>query len=199
MAYRIEQFSTTLNYSTVAVKHLLLAFYNAIFTRAMLSERARVLAIRGPVSVRLCLSQVGVLSKAMDGLTWFLACRLLSLSTTPCFRESVRKIIKNTTINLIFKTAIGILVIANHNCFRVLFEKKLLPYVLFEKCIYILALEMASPGTLSFTMRKFSYLQNKGTSLLKFFLNARLQKFLHGILIVETCYQLSSRRWTLSA
>ena len=45
----------------------------------------------------------------------------------------------------VFKTAISILVISNHNSFRVLFEKKLLPYILFEKYIYIFGLEMASP------------------------------------------------------
>jgi len=37
------------------------------------------------------------------------------------------------------------LVISNHNSFRVL-SIKLLPYILFEKYSYILALEMASPG-----------------------------------------------------
>ena len=37
--------------------------------------------------------------------------------------ESVLKIIVNNTINLFFKTAIGILVISNHNSFRVLFDK----------------------------------------------------------------------------
>jgi len=36
-------------------------------------------------------------------------------------------------------------VISNHNSFRVL-SIKLLPYILFEKYNYILALEMASPG-----------------------------------------------------
>jgi len=50
------------------------------------------------------------------------------------------------------------LLISNHNSFRVLFDK-LLPYILFEKYIYIIALEIAIPenqhcanciGTLSF-------------------------------------------------
>jgi len=36
--------------------------------------------------------------------------------------------------------------------------------------------------------------KNKGTSLWNFFLNSRLRKFRHGISIVETCYQLSSRK-----
>jgi len=51
----------------------------------------------------------------------------------------------NNTINIFFETAIGILVISEHNSFRVRFDK-MLPYILFEKYIYILALEMASPG-----------------------------------------------------
>jgi len=36
--------------------------------------------------------------------------------------------------------------------------------------------------------------KNKGTSLWNFVLNSGLRKFCHGILIVETCYQLSSRK-----
>jgi len=58
----------------------------------------------------------------------------------------VRKIIVNNTVKFIFKTAISILLISNHNSFRVLFDKiASVPYMLFEKYIYILALEMASP------------------------------------------------------
>jgi len=62
--------------------------------------------------------------------------------------------------NFIFLTAISISVISNHNTVSECCLIKLLPYILFEKCIYILALEMASPGnqycascigTLSFT------------------------------------------------
>jgi len=34
-----------------------------------------------------CLSQVGVLSKWMDGSSWFLACRLLSTYPTLCFKQ----------------------------------------------------------------------------------------------------------------
>ena len=76
--------------------------------------------------------------------------------------ESVPKIIINNTMYayLFFKTTISILVISDHNGFRVLFILiKLLPNILFQKYIYILALEMASPvnqhcanciGTLSF-------------------------------------------------
>jgi len=56
----------------------------------------------------------------------------------------VPKIITNDKINLLFKTAISILVISNHSSFRVPFDK-LLQYILFEKSIYILALKMASP------------------------------------------------------
>ena len=36
--------------------------------------------------------------------------------------------------------------------------------------------------------------KNKGTSLWNFVLNSGLKEFRHGILIVETCYQLSSRK-----
>ena len=36
--------------------------------------------------------------------------------------------------------------------------------------------------------------KNKGTFLWNFVLNAGLRKFRHGISIVETCYQLSSRK-----
>jgi len=57
----------------------------------------------------------------------------------------VPKIIINNTINL-FLTEISILVISNHNSFRVQFDK-IASYVLFEKYICILALKMASPGT----------------------------------------------------
>jgi len=66
----------------------------------------------------------------------------------------------NNTINLFVKTAISILVISNHNCFRVL-------YISFEKYTYILALEMASPwnqhcanciGKLSFRIAKVAVL-----------------------------------------
>jgi len=46
--------------------------------------------------------------------------------------ESLPKIIINDTINLVFKTAISILVISNHNSFRVLFKIKLLPYILLK-------------------------------------------------------------------
>ena len=59
------------------------------------------------------------------------------------------KIIINDPINL-FLTAISILVISNHNSFRVLFDIiaiiTLLPCILFEKYTNILALEMASLG-----------------------------------------------------
>jgi len=51
--------------------------------------------------------------------------------------ESVPKIIINDTISLFFRPAINILVISNHNIFRVLFDKIY---------IYILSLEMTSPG-----------------------------------------------------
>ena len=43
----------------------------------------------GPVSVMsVCLSQVGVLSKGMNGLIWFLAGKLLSTSPTLRFKQT---------------------------------------------------------------------------------------------------------------
>jgi len=60
--------------------------------------------------------------------------------------ESVPKIIINSTINLLFKTAISILAISNRNSFRVLFDKIAFVYFGRKKYIYILALETASPG-----------------------------------------------------
>jgi len=46
-----------------------------------------------------------------------------------------------------FKTAISILLISSHDSFRVLFDKIASVYILFEKYIHILALEMTSHGT----------------------------------------------------
>jgi len=46
---------------------------------------------------------------------------------------------------IFFKTAISILASSNRNSFRLLLDK-LLPYILFEKYIYILALKMATLG-----------------------------------------------------
>jgi len=48
---------------------------------------ARVLAVSLRLSVSVCLSQVGVLSKWMDGSSWFLARRLLSTCPTLFFEE----------------------------------------------------------------------------------------------------------------
>jgi len=48
---------------------------------------ARVLAIALCLSVCVCLSQVGVLSKGMNGLMWFLAWRLFSTSPALSFKE----------------------------------------------------------------------------------------------------------------
>jgi len=64
---------------------------------------------------------------------------------------------------IIFKTAISISVISNRNSFRLLLDKIAFLYFIFENCIYILALEMVSPGnqhcancigTLSFPIRR---------------------------------------------
>ena len=58
---------------------------------------------------------------------------------------SMPKIIINDTINLIFKTAISVCVISTVTVSECCLMK-LLPYILSEKYIHILALEMASPG-----------------------------------------------------
>jgi len=59
----------------------------------------------------------------------------------------VPKILINDTINLFFETAVSSLAISNHSSFSVLFDKIVsVLYILFEKYIYISALEMASPG-----------------------------------------------------
>ena len=50
------------------------------------------------------------------------------------------------------------------------------------------------PPVLHCVTRKFCYLQNKGTSFWNFVLKSGLRKFRHGISIVETCYQLGSRK-----
>ena len=50
------------------------------------------------------------------------------------------------------------------------------------------------PPVLHCVKRKFGYLKNKGTSLWNTFLNSGLRKFCYGILIIEMCYQLRSRK-----
>ena len=56
--------------------------YTCTISLTSLSLPARRCALFPSVSVWLCLSQVAVLSKGMDGLIWFLAWRLLSTSPT---------------------------------------------------------------------------------------------------------------------
>jgi len=76
-------------------------------------------------------------------------------------KESVPKIIINDKLNL-FLTAISILLILQTTEASECCLTKLLPYIKLEKCIYILALKMASPenrhcadriGTHSFSIR----------------------------------------------
>jgi len=50
----------------------------------------------------------------------------------------VPKIIMDNAINLSYKTAVSILVISNHNSFRVPFDEIVFPYISFGKYIYIL-------------------------------------------------------------
>jgi len=47
-------------------------------------------------------------------------------------------------------------------------------------------------------LRKFWYLQNKGTSLRNFFINSALGKFRHSISSVERVTDSALERWTLS-
>jgi len=70
-----------------------------VFTRATLSRYASAGTSYGPVIVcpSVCLSQVGVLSKGMDRLIWFLACGFLSISLT----LSVRYTSKNKGTSLL--------------------------------------------------------------------------------------------------
>ena len=66
---------------------------------------------------------------------------------------------------------------------------------LLNESSWFLACELPSSRHIHCVKGKFGYLQNKGTSLWNFVLNFGLRKFRHGcISIVETCYQLSSRK-----
>ena len=64
-----------------------------ILKRSNVSYIARVLALAlclclsASVCLSVCLSQVGVLSKWMDGSSWFSACRLLLTSSTQYYKE----------------------------------------------------------------------------------------------------------------
>jgi len=59
---------------------------------------------------------------------------------------------------------------------------------------WFLACEL--PSTRSYTVLKGNSVisKNKGTSIWNFVLNSGLRNFRHSITIVETCYQLSSRK-----
>ena len=61
---------------------------------------------------------------------------------------------------------------------------------------WFLACELPSKFHPSYTVLKGNSVisKNKRTSLWNSVLNSRLRKFRHGISIVETCYQLSSRK-----
>jgi len=60
----------------------------------------------------------------------------------------VPKIVINNAINYSL-TAIGNLVISNHNSFRVVFEKKLLPCILFENIFFYFSIRNGQPGETS--------------------------------------------------
>jgi len=97
-----------------------------------------------------------------SGRTAYVAvCATTADAFTSAGNESVPKIIQNNTIRQFFKTAITILLIFNHNSFRVLVDKIASVYFSWKKNIYILALETASPrnqhcancfGTLPFSV-----------------------------------------------
>jgi len=76
---------------------------------------------------------------------------VMSLHPVYMGNESVLKIIINNTINLLFQTAISILLSPNHNSFRVLFDK-IASYILFEKYIYILC---PRTGAIPISIRHF--------------------------------------------
>jgi len=76
---------------------------------------------------------------------------VMSLHPLYMGNESVLKIIINNTINLLFQTAISILLPPNHNSFRVLFDK-IASYILFEKYIYILC---PRTGAIPISIRHF--------------------------------------------
>ena len=59
--------------------------------------------------------------------------------------ESVPKVIINDTVNLFSKTAISILLISNHDSFRVPFDKIASVYFIWQLYLYFV-LEMAIPG-----------------------------------------------------
>ena len=73
------------------------------------------------------------------------------------------KITINDTIKIyFFKTVISILVISNHNSFRMLFDKIASAYFGGENIFTFLALEMASPGNQHYRHTFVSYDDDTG-------------------------------------
>jgi len=61
-------------------------------------------------------------------------------------------------------------------------------------CLSRVGVLVETAERIGLVIRKFGYLQNKATSRWNFAPNSGLRKFLHGISIVETCYQLRPRK-----
>ena len=92
-------------------------------TFALLAAYMYMLSFLPSFRLYVCLS---VRRHVSTGIFVLLSCCIETTNcsnNTPIGNESVGNIIINDTINLIFKTAIGIFLISNHNSFRVLFDK----------------------------------------------------------------------------
>jgi len=73
--------------------------------------------------------------------------QVLTMQLLVIGNESVPKTITNNTINLFFLNSINILLVSNHNTFRLLFDRTASIFMYFiSKNIFVLALEMVSPG-----------------------------------------------------
>ena len=60
----------------------------------------------------------------------------MNVEQKPTGNETVPKIIINNTVNLLFKTAVSIFLISNHNSLRVLFDKIASVYFIRENILY---------------------------------------------------------------
>jgi len=121
----------------------------------------------GPVSVSVCLSvclsQVGVLSKRMNGLVWFLTWGLLSTSLTLCFKE-IRVSTKINSCRSIFWA----LAQEVAKCWQIF---DILRSIDSAEKTFVTVNDITSPPHYTF--------------IWNFFVNSGLRKFRHGISIVE--------------
>jgi len=166
-----------------------------------------------------CPSQVGVLLKRLNESSWLLACELPSTSAFLWRYEPVRRTGKSDDWLTIFCSHNNV-----HCSEILIVLSNLLYHYFFIELRHILILwlaKMPNGGMPVFTLiatgwqyRKIFFykkstafhpsytvlkgnsviFKHKGTSLWNFVLNSALRKFRHGISIVETCYQLSSRK-----